>query len=110
MHEATCADAAIAPQSGSAVESALATLEKDAREKGRYWCMSCRKGGHTKFYCTEPGGGRAGKKNKKKKEKGSKGKEKAHAAENSRGGEVSNVVLTNLDLALNNASFHYDRI
>ncbi|ESK80736.1 retrovirus-related pol polyprotein [Moniliophthora roreri MCA 2997] len=106
--EATHADAAIAPQSGSAVESALATLERDAREKGGYWCMNCRKGGHTKFYCAEPSGGRAGKKNKKKKEKGSKGKEKAHAAEDSRGGEVSNVVLTDLDLALNNASFHYD--
>uniref|UniRef100_A0A0W0G3V4 Uncharacterized protein n=1 Tax=Moniliophthora roreri TaxID=221103 RepID=A0A0W0G3V4_MONRR len=108
MCEATHADAAIASQSGSAVESALATLERDAREKGRFWCTNCRKGGHTKFYYTEPGGGRAGKKNKKKKGKGSKGKKKAHTAEDSGGGEVSNVVLANLDLALNNASFHYD--
>ncbi|KAI3611472.1 retrotransposon unclassified [Moniliophthora roreri] len=98
MGKATHADAAIAPQSGSAVESALATLERDAREKGRYWCMNCRKDSHTKSYCTKPSGGRAGKKNKKKKGKGSKGKEKAHAAEDSGGGEVSNVVLTDLDL------------
>ncbi|ESK87141.1 gag-pol polyprotein, partial [Moniliophthora roreri MCA 2997] len=72
--------------------------------------MNCRKDGHTKSYCTKPGGGRAGKKNKKKKGKGSKSKEKekAHAAEDSRGGEVSNVVLADLDLVLNNASFHYD--
>ncbi|ESK88079.1 retrovirus-related pol polyprotein [Moniliophthora roreri MCA 2997] len=108
MREATHADAAIAPQSGSAAKSALATLERNAREKGRYWCTNCRKGGHTKSYCTEPGGGRAGKKNKKKKGKGSKGKKKAHAVEDSGGEEVSNVVLANLDLALNNASFHYD--
>ncbi|ESK95281.1 gag-pol polyprotein [Moniliophthora roreri MCA 2997] len=107
IHEATRADAAIAPQSGSAVKSALATLERDAREKGGYWCTKCRKGGHTKSYCTEPGGGRAGKKNKKKG-KGGKGKEKAHAAEDSGGEKVSNVVLADLDLALNNASFHYD--
>uniref|UniRef100_A0A0W0G7E0 Integrase catalytic domain-containing protein n=1 Tax=Moniliophthora roreri TaxID=221103 RepID=A0A0W0G7E0_MONRR len=107
MCEATCADAAIAPQSGSAVESALATLERDAREKDGYWCMDCRKGGHTKSYCTEPGGGRAGKKNKKKG-KGSKSKEKAHAVEDSGREKVSNIVLADLDLALNNASFHYD--
>ncbi|ESK80911.1 retrovirus-related pol polyprotein [Moniliophthora roreri MCA 2997] len=91
MCEATHADATIAPQSGSAVKSALATLERDAR--GR-------------FYCTEPGGGRAGKKNKKKKRKGSK--KKVYAAENGGEGGVSNIVLTDLDLALNNASFHYD--
>ncbi|KAI3615434.1 gag-pol polyprotein [Moniliophthora roreri] len=91
MCEATHADATIAPQSGSAVESALATLERDAR--GR-------------FYCTEPGGGRAGKKNKKKKRKGSK--KKVYAAENGGEGGVFNIVLTDLDLALNNASFHYD--
>uniref|UniRef100_A0A0W0FPM7 Uncharacterized protein n=1 Tax=Moniliophthora roreri TaxID=221103 RepID=A0A0W0FPM7_MONRR len=84
MHKATHADAAIAPQSGSAVKSTLATLERNAREKGRYW-----------------------KKNKKK-EKGGKGKENAYAAEDSGGGEVSNVVLADLDLAPNNASFHYD--
>ncbi|ESK81602.1 hypothetical protein Moror_11127 [Moniliophthora roreri MCA 2997] len=69
--------------------------------------VSSMKGGHTKFYCTEPSGGRAGKKNKKKG-KGGKGKEKAHAVEDSGGEEVSNIVLTDLDLALNNASFHYD--
>ncbi|ESK83587.1 retroelement pol polyprotein [Moniliophthora roreri MCA 2997] len=105
--KATHADAAIAPQSGSAVKSALATLKRDAREKSKYWCMNCRKGGYTKSYCTEPGGGRAGKRNKKKG-KGSKGKEKAHAVEDSGRGEVFNVVLANLDLALNSASLHYD--
>ncbi|EEB89195.1 hypothetical protein MPER_12732, partial [Moniliophthora perniciosa FA553] len=95
IKETTRVDAAIMPQSDAAVEAALSTLERGARHKGEYWCTNCWTKGHTKSYCTNPGGGQHGKdkKKKKKKEKGSKGKEKAHAAEDGGGGETSNVVL-----------------
>ncbi|KAL7282593.1 hypothetical protein ACG7TL_004064 [Trametes sanguinea] len=63
----------------AAVETALATLENDARARGVKFCRFCRREGHWTSECRSKGGDSNQKKARGRKKK--KGKEKSHIAQ-----------------------------
>jgi hypothetical protein len=67
----------------AALATALATLERSARNKGKLFCTNCRREGHITANCWASGGAKEGQGPKQKKGK-KRAKEKAH---NTQGGD-----------------------